>query len=65
MKFKDLLKSPIFPLGHRWKISKRKSGYESDVTALVRSMLEDERIRDDQSFAWERWRAEERLSRKT
>ena len=37
MKFKDLLKSPVFPLGHRWDFAKRSKGYESDVTALVRS----------------------------
>ena len=42
MKFKDLLKSPIFPLGHRWNFEKRKKGYESDVTALVRRL----------SFCW-------------
>jgi hypothetical protein len=64
MKFKDLLKSPVFPLGHRWHFEKRKNAYESDVTALVRKMLEDESIREDQRFAWERWRAEDRLSRK-
>jgi hypothetical protein len=26
------------------------------VTALVRGMLEDESIREDQRWAWERWR---------
>jgi hypothetical protein len=64
MKFKDLLKSPIFPRGHVWKFEKRKKIYESDVTALVRKMLENESIRADQRFAWERWRAEDRVTKK-
>ena len=51
-------KSPVFPLGHKWQLKKRKEGYESDVTALVRAMLEDERVREDQRAAWERWRNE-------
>lgn len=58
MKFKDILKSPVFPIGHVWNFEKRKKYYESDVTALVRRMLEDERIREDQRFAWDRWRAD-------
>ncbi|HUO43878.1 MAG TPA: hypothetical protein VMT94_03070 [Burkholderiales bacterium] len=53
-----MLKSPVFPPGHQWRIEKRKGGYESDVTALVRGMQRDERIRQDQRFAWERWRAD-------
>ena len=64
MKFKDILKSPVFPLGHRWNFEKRKNAYESEVTALVRKMLEDESIQQDQRFAWERWRAEDRLTKK-
>lgn len=64
MKFKDVLKSPVFPLGHRWGFEKRKKYYESDVTALVRKMLENESIDADQRFAWDRWRAEDRLTKK-
>ena len=64
MKFKDVLKSPVFPLGHRWSFEKRKKYYESDVTALVRKMLEDKSIDEDQRFAWDRWRAEDRLTKK-
>ena len=64
MKFKDLLKSPVFPASHRWNFVKRKKLYESDVTALVRKMLEDETIAADQRFAWERWRAEDRVTKK-
>lgn len=56
MKSSKVPKSPIFPLGHRWAFEKRKDGYESDVTAMVRRMLEDDSIREDQRAAWERWR---------
>ena len=49
-------KSPVFPQGHQWTYTKREGVYESDVTALVRRMLEDETIRSDQRAAWERWR---------
>ena len=58
MKFSKFPKSPVFPAGHKWRFEKRKDGYESDVTALVRAMLEDESIREDQRAAWERWRNE-------
>ncbi|MBI4188998.1 MAG: hypothetical protein HY525_00485 [Betaproteobacteria bacterium] len=64
MKFKDMPKSPVFPLGYRWGFEKRKGVYESEVTALVRKMLEDKDIREDQRFAWERWRTEDRLTKK-
>lgn len=49
-------KSPVLPQGHQWTFEKRKGIYESDVTALVRRMLQDEALRDDQKHAWERWR---------
>ncbi|MEN3352028.1 MAG: hypothetical protein V7640_186 [Betaproteobacteria bacterium] len=58
MKWHRFPKSPVFPAGHKWKFEKRKGAYESDVTALVRSMLEDDTIREDQRVAWERWRNE-------
>ena len=64
MKVKDILKSPVFPTGHRWSFEKRRKYYESDVTALVRKMLENESIQQDQRFAWDRWRAEDRLPKK-
>jgi len=57
MRWHGVFKSPVFPPGHPWKLDKRK-GYESDVTALVRAMLEDESIAEDQRAAWERWRNE-------
>ena len=39
-------KSPVLPPDHRWTFEKRKGIYESDVTALVRRMLEDEALRE-------------------
>jgi hypothetical protein len=59
MKLKQVPKSPVVPQDKNWEIEKRKDGYESDVTALVRRMLEDEKIREDQRWAWERWRNDE------
>ena len=56
MKLREILKSPVFPAGKPWQLKRRKAGYESDVTALVRGLLEDESIREDQRWAWERWR---------
>jgi hypothetical protein len=64
MKFDKVKPSPVFPQGHKWQYQKRKDGYESDVTALVRRMLEDEAIREDQERAWERWRNDESKLRK-
>jgi len=63
MKLREILKSPVFPLGHKWEFKKRSDGYESDVTALVRRMLEDEAIREDQRWAWERWRNEKQVTK--
>lgn len=48
--------SPVFPAGKKWAFKKRAGIYESDVTALVRCLLEDDSIREDQRAAWERWR---------
>ena len=64
MKFMEILKSPVFPRGHRWAFGKRQGVYESEATALVRKMLEDESIQRDQRFAWERWRADERAAKR-
>jgi hypothetical protein len=58
MKWFSFPSSPVFPAGHKWHIEKRKNVYESDVTALVRSMVQDDTIREDQRVAWERWRNE-------
>ena len=58
MRWHRFPKSPVYPAGHRWTLKKRGDGYESEVTALVRSMLEDDALREDQRAAWERWRNE-------
>lgn len=64
MKWRVFPKSPVFAAGHRWQFTKRKDGYESDATALVRAMLQDESVRADQALAWERWRDDETQLRK-
>lgn len=48
--------SPVFPQEKQWDFKKREGIYESDVTALLRRLLEDDAIREDQRAAWERWR---------
>lgn len=58
MRWHKFPKSPVLPANKTWDIKKRPEGYESDVTALVRAMLEDEALRDDQKVAWARWRDE-------
>ena len=63
MKLREILKSPELPLGKKWALKKRTDGYESDVTALVRAMLEDEAILEDQRWAWERWRNEKQVTK--
>jgi len=55
MKWQRVFKSPVFPQGFQWPGRKRK-GYESDATALIRSMLDNDEVREDQRLAWERWR---------
>jgi hypothetical protein len=59
MKWQRFPKSPVFPAGQRWELKKRKGGYESDITALVNSLLENDAVREDQAKAWERWRNDE------
>ena len=49
-------KSPVLPADHKWTFEKRKGVYESDTTALLRRMLEDPALLEDQRQAWERWR---------
>jgi hypothetical protein len=56
MKLREIFKSPIFPQDKKWEVKRADGYYESDVTALVRSMLQDDAIREDQRWAWERWR---------
>ena len=58
MRWHRFPKSPHFPADHKWELQKRTDGYESEVTALVRALVSDESIREDQRAAWERWRNE-------
>ena len=64
MKFKQAPKSPVVPADRKWNVEPRKDAYESDVTAFVRSLTQDEAIREDQRWAWERWRNDESRLRK-
>jgi hypothetical protein len=54
---KPVRKSPVFPAGKRWDPKPDPRLYESEVTALVRKMLEDPAVREDQQWAWGRWRS--------
>jgi len=56
MKWQRVFKSPVFPAGFSWPIKKRKRGYESEATALIRTMLDNDDVREDQRLAWDRWR---------
>jgi hypothetical protein len=50
------LPSPVFPQQKQWDFRKREGIYESDTTALIRRLLEEDTILEDQRRAWERWR---------
>ena len=50
-------KSPVFPPDKRWDAKRDARLYESEITALVRKMMEDPAIREDQQWAWWRWRS--------
>jgi len=58
MNFSKILKSPVFAPGHAWLLKKRK-GYESEATVLIRAMQNDDQIGEDQRYAWSRWRTED------
>ena len=57
MKDKHVRTSPVFPASQRWDATPDTRLYESPITALVRNMLEDPQIREDQQWAWQRWRS--------
>ncbi|MCC7081354.1 MAG: hypothetical protein IT530_11840 [Burkholderiales bacterium] len=57
MNDKHARKSPVFTPGKRWEARPDARLYESELTALVRKMLEDPQIREDQQWAWRRWRS--------
>jgi hypothetical protein len=61
---KPVKKSPIFPAGTRWDAKADQRLYESEVTALVRKLLENPEIREDQEWAWRRWRSGDNAIRK-
>ena len=48
--------SPVFPAGKKWELKRKDNLFESDATALLRRLMEDESILADQRAAWERWR---------
>jgi hypothetical protein len=50
-------KSPVYPAGTRWEAQPDPHLYESEVTAMIRKMLQDPQIREDQAWAWRRWRS--------
>jgi len=54
---KPVKKSPIFPAGQRWEAKPDPHFYESDATALIRTMLDNPEVREDQDWAWQRWRS--------
>jgi len=60
MKRREPPKSPVFAQDKIWKSDRRPGLYESEISAMVRNMLEDDSIRTDQSVAWERWRTPDR-----
>lgn len=54
---KPIKKSPVFPAGKQWEANPDQKLYESEVTAMVRSMRSDPSISEDQEWAWRRWRS--------
>lgn len=54
---KPVKKSPVFPASKQWEAKPDEKLYESEVTAMVRSMRADPSINEDQEWAWRRWRS--------
>ena len=57
MKEKTVPDSPVFAQDTKWDAEPSKKYYESEITAMVRSMLQDPQIKQDQEYAWQRWRS--------
>jgi hypothetical protein len=57
MKSDKVKRSPVFPAETRWEARPDPRLYESEVTAMIRKMREDPSIREDQEWAWQRWRS--------
>jgi hypothetical protein len=47
----------VFPAETRWDAKPDVRLYESELTAMIRKMLEDPQIKEDQQWAWQRWRS--------
>lgn len=50
-------RSPVYPADAEWEATPDPTGYESEVTAMVRNMLEKPDLKADQEWAWKRWRS--------
>jgi len=57
MKQDEVKKSPVYPAETRWDATPDQKLYESEITAMVRSMLKDPKLKEDQEWAWKRWRS--------
>jgi hypothetical protein len=54
---KPIKKSPVFPAGKQWDAKPDAKLYESEITAMIRTMRGDPSINEDQEWAWRRWRS--------
>jgi hypothetical protein len=57
MKDEPIKKSPVYSAETRWEAKPDPKLYESELTAMIRKMLEDPAIKEDQAWAWARWRS--------
>ena len=57
MKVDKVKQSPAYPAGTRWEAKPDARLYESELTAMIRKMLESPDIKEDQEWAWQRWRS--------
>jgi len=57
MQNKPVKKSPVFPASTEWEAKPDQKLYESELTAMIRTMRQDTSIAEDQEWAWRRWRS--------
>jgi hypothetical protein len=57
MKVDKVKRSPVYPAGTRWEAKPDERLYESQVTAMIRKMLQSPELKEDQEWAWQRWRS--------
>jgi hypothetical protein len=57
MKPDEVKRSPTYPAETRWDAKPDDKLYESELTAMIRKMREDPQIKEDQEWAWQRWRS--------